>query len=185
MKYLTFLSMLVSLVCYADNHKHDHNHNHKHDHKKDKKNSLKAHEHGVGLLNIAQDSNLLVFEFELPGFDVVGFEYKAKKKEDIKKVKQAINVMSKYDNMIEISQKAGCKENQSEAFLLEEGNHTEFRSKYILNCFNINNIEEIEIHYFKNFKNSKKLKVKIVSEKETSTLELLSNDNVIKTKNYF
>ncbi len=30
MKYLTFLSMLVSLVCYADNHKHDHNHNHKH-----------------------------------------------------------------------------------------------------------------------------------------------------------
>ena len=28
----------------------------------------------------------LSFEFEMPGFDVVGFEYKAKKKEDIKKV---------------------------------------------------------------------------------------------------
>ena len=177
--------MLVSLVCYADNHKHDHNHNHKHDHKKDKKNSLKAHEHGVGLLNIAQDSNLLVFEFELPGFDVVGFEYKAKKKEDIKKVKQAINVMSKYDNMIEISQKAGCKENQSEAFLLEEGNHTEFRSSYEIVCSNISKIKKIKINYFENFKNGEKLEVKIVSEEKSSSLELDSQQSILETENYF
>ena len=45
----------------------------------------------------------------MPGFDVVGFEYKAKK-EDIKKVRSALNIMSNYNNMIIISDEAKCKE---------------------------------------------------------------------------
>ena len=34
---------------------------------------------GMSILNIVQDKKIS-FEFEMPGFDVVGFEYKAKKK---------------------------------------------------------------------------------------------------------
>ena len=37
-----------------------------------KKKSLKSHEHGVGTLNIAQDENTIIFEFEIPGSDIVG-----------------------------------------------------------------------------------------------------------------
>ena len=79
--------------------------------KKGKKNkkSLSAHEHGVSVLNIVQDLNRLSFEFEMPGFDVVGFEYKAKKKDDIKKVKNALNVLSDYKNMIVIPAEANCE----------------------------------------------------------------------------
>ena len=53
-----------------------------------KKKALKAHEHGVGILKIAQDNNTLVFEFEIPGSDIVGFEYIAKSEQDIDKVER-------------------------------------------------------------------------------------------------
>ena len=36
-------------------------------HSTKKKKSLKSHEHGVGVLNIAQEGNILLFEFEIPG----------------------------------------------------------------------------------------------------------------------
>ena len=53
-----------------------------------KKKSLKSHEHGVGVLNIVQEKNILQFEYEMPGYDIVGFEYKAEKKEDVGKVEK-------------------------------------------------------------------------------------------------
>lgn len=187
MKYLIFFLMLITLASYSDNNKHDHHdeHKHNHEHETKEKKSLKAHEHGIGVLNIAQENNMFVFEFELPGFDVVGFEYTAKKKEDIKKVKQAINTLSDYSNMIEINDGARCEEKSSKVDLLKEGNHTEFRSKYILSCSNINEISKIVIKYFQNFKNGKKLNVNIVSEKGSESLELLSINHVIKVKDYF
>ena len=141
MKILIFLSMLVSLVCFSDNHKHDHHdhhddHNHQHsdEHKSKKQKSLKSHQHGVGILNIAQEENLLVFEFELPGFDVVGFEYKAKKKDDIKKVKQALSILSDHDNMIEIDNDANCIKISSKALIAFFTPSTICSLKHLINC---------------------------------------------------
>ena len=34
-----------------------------------------AHQHGVGLVNVAVDGNALMLEFQLPAMDVVGFEH--------------------------------------------------------------------------------------------------------------
>ena len=108
MKTLLCLLLLLNLNIFAKDEHHDHDHHH-HDEEKTKK-SLDAHEHGMSILNIVQDKNNISFEFEMPGFDVVGFEYKAKKKEDIKKVRSALNIMSNYNNMIIISDEAKCKE---------------------------------------------------------------------------
>ena len=76
----------------------------------------------MSILNIVQDKKIS-FEFEMPGFDVVGFEYKAKK-EDIKKVRSALNIMSDYKNMIIISDEAKCKEENQLAKVLNEGSHS-------------------------------------------------------------
>ena len=79
MKFIIYLFLSISLYSLAE----DDHHNHDHDHHRDeeaKKKSMDAHEHGVSVLNLAQDTNKISFEFEMPGFDVVGFEYKAKKK---------------------------------------------------------------------------------------------------------
>ena len=193
MKYLILLTFLISTICHSGNHKnHDHDHNdhkdnHGHNHKEDTdmKKPLKAHQHGVGILNIVKEKDILVFEFELPGYDVVGFEYRAKKKDDIKKVKKAINILSDYRNMIEIDSSGKCKEKLSKADLLAEGNHTEFRSSYEVVCSNISKIKKIKINYFENFKNGEKLEVKIVSEEKSSSLELDAQKSILETENYF
>ena len=189
MKYLVIFSFLLTLVCNSGEHKHDHDHDHSHDHNHKEENSnkksIKAHQHGVGVLNIVKEENILFFEFELPGYDVVGFEYKAKKKDDIKKVKQALNLLSDYTNMIEIDNSAECKKERSSSDLLSEGNHTEFRSSYKIFCSNIKKIDKIKIKYFENFRNSKKLNVKVISEKKAKSLELNSKNPVFSSRDYF
>ena len=64
MKYLILLTFLISTICHSGNHKnHDHDHNdhkdnHGHNHKEDTdiKKPLKAHQHGVGILNIVKEN---------------------------------------------------------------------------------------------------------------------------------
>lgn len=63
-----------------------------------KKKSLKSHEHGVGVLKIAQENNILFFQIEMPGNDIVGFKYEADKGEDKIKVKNALTVLEDYKN---------------------------------------------------------------------------------------
>ena len=104
MKFFISLLLMISFSSFAedDHHNHDHSHNHtkEKNSKKDKK-SLDAHLHGVSVLNLVQDMKQLSFEFEMPGFDVVGFEYKAKKKEDIKKVRNALSILGDYNILLD------------------------------------------------------------------------------------
>ena len=99
-----------------------------HDNKKKK--SLKAHEHGVGILKIAQDKSTLLFEFEIPGNDIVGFEYQAKENEDKNKVRNAILILKDYKNLILPSSGGDCQIIDSNAKIINEGNHSEFISEY-------------------------------------------------------
>ena len=87
--------------------------------------------------------------------------------------------------MFVINDEAKCKEKSNNSDIIIEGNHTEFRSKYILTCSNISNITKIKINYFETFSNSKKLNVNIVSKKIAKTYKLFSDNNIIKVKNYF
>ena len=98
--------------------------------------------------------NTISFEFEMPGFDVVGFEYKAKKKEDIKKIKNALNILSDYQNMVSMSAEAQCDQ-EKKSKVLNEGSHSEFLSEYVFNCKNIDLLKSIKIIYFDSFKLSK------------------------------
>jgi len=156
-----------------DHHNHDH---HEHEHKNEKK-SIKAHQHGLSKLSIVQEEKSLLFEFEMPGYDVVGFEYKAKKKEDVQKVKNALAVLSKTQNMVILPKQAECIEKSVFADVLNDGSHSEFISKYKFECKKIKDLNRIEIAFLKNFKNSQKLKVALVTEKRdmSQTLELRNN----------
>ena len=184
MKYIVILILIISLNCNAEDTDHDH-HNEQHKEKTNKKKSLKAHEHGVSILNISQEENNLSFEFEMPGFDVVGFEYKAKKKEDIKKVKNALNIFLDYTNMIKPSVEGKCKKKSAFSEVINEGTHSEFIAKYILSCSNIMEINKIEIMYFKSFKFSKKLNINIVSKNKSTSYQANKLDNILAVKGHF
>ncbi len=187
MKYFIFFIFIISFFSIASE-EHDHHSEHNHDHNKQEKEdakALKAHEHGKSLLNIVQDGNTLSFEFEMPGFDVVGFEYKAKKKEDIKIVNKALKIMSDYKNMIVLSESGKCNENKNNVKVINEGSHSEFLSEYILICKNISKIKEIDIRFFSSFKYSKKLDIKLVSKNKKITFIADKSNNIISVVNYF
>ena len=185
-KYIKFIILafiFLNIRAFSEDNHHDHKD--EQSQKASKNESIKAHQHGVGILNIAQENSKLIFEFELPGFDIVGFEYKAKKKEDIKKVKKAIKVLSEFSNMISLPINANCEINYSNADLVIAGTHAEFFSKYILNCNNIIEINKIQINYFKSFQNSKKLNVNLVTTNKKETFSKNKLENTLYVKGYF
>ena len=183
MKFLLCFFLLTNLTVLAEDDHHDHNHHHNEE--KETTKSLSAHEHGVSVLNIVQDLNSISFEFEMPGFDVVGFEYKAKKKEDIKKVRNALNILSDYQNMIIIPAEAKCEQETNSAKVLNEGSHSEFISEYIFNCKNLSSIKNIKVKFFDSFKFSKKLSVTIVSTNKKLSKIIDKTNKMLNVEGYF
>ena len=150
-----------------------------------KKKSLDTHVHGVSTLNIVQEGNTLLFEFEMPGYDIVGFEYEAKEDSDIKKVENAINILSDHKNLITPSGSGKCKIQSQLANVLNEGKHSEFISNYKFNCENISKLKIIYVKYFKSFENGKKLNIKILGEKKKSVYVIEKSKKLINVKNHF
>ena len=186
MRYLIIISfMLFSFNSLSsENHKHKHDHDHKekkvmkkkhdhdkHDHDKhdhDKKGSLDAHVHGLSIINVVQEKNKVLFDIEMPGFDTVGFEYKAKSQKDKDLVKNALNMFKNPVNLFSIPSAANCKMSNNSSTILEEKNHTEFRAKYEYNCSNITEFSSITFNIFDSFKNSKDLELNIIGKKSTT-----------------
>ena len=154
-----------------------------HDNKKKK--SLESHEHGVGILNIAQEENTLVFEFEIPGFDIIGFEYEAKTTEDVEKVDNALNILSDYKNMIKPSNSGECEKTSSSAKVINEGKHSEFIAEYKFICKNISKLNRVFIKYFSKFENSKKLNIKIFGNNKKSAYVINKSNTILNVKNHF
>ena len=146
-----------------DHDKHDHD---KHDH--DKKGSLDAHVHGLSVINVVQENNKVLFDIEMPGFDTVGFEYKAKSQKDKNLVKNALNMLKNPVNLFSIPSEASCKMSNNSSTILEEKNHTEFRAKYEYDCSNITEFSSITFNIFDSFKNSKDLEFNVIGRKSTT-----------------
>jgi hypothetical protein len=95
MKLSTFTLAATALLMFSVNvrseshKKHEHHSHSQHKSKKSKK-TLDAHVHGSASLKLALESiHHLVFEMEIPGMDVVGFEHKAKTKKELAAVEEA------------------------------------------------------------------------------------------------
>ena len=150
-----------------------------------KKKSIKAHEHGAGTLNIVQEGNTLLFEFEMPGNDIVGFEYKAVTSQDVKKVENAINILTDYKNMIKPSGSADCSIMDSSAKVIYEGKHSEFLSEYTFKCSKISDLKIIYLSNFKNFVNNKKLNIKIIGNNKKTAYVIDKSKKIINVKGFF
>lgn len=170
--FIKFLTLLFFTTSFANSHSN-------------KKKSLDTHIHGISTLNVVQDGKTLLFEFEMPGFDLVGFEYEAKEESDINKVENAIKLLSDYKNMISPSGSGECKIQSYEANVINDEKHSEFASNYKFNCENISKLKIIYIKYFKSFQNGKKLNIRILGEKKKSTYVIEKSKKLINVKNHF
>ena len=154
-------------------------------HDSKKKKSLKSHEHGVGVLKIAQENNILFFQFEMPGNDIVGFEYEADEEEDKIKVKNALTILADYKNMAVPSNNGECENIKSDARIIIEGNHSEFVSEYKFNCKKVSNLKRIYIKYFDNFELTRKLNIKILGINKKAAYVIEKNKKMINVKEHF
>lgn len=82
--------------------------------------TLDAHEHGVGALNIAFDGANVAMEFIAPGADIVGFEYEAKSNEDIAAVESALAALADPATLFSFTASADCQLISADAELESE-----------------------------------------------------------------
>jgi hypothetical protein len=82
-----------------------------------------AHEHGRGILNIAIEGAKVSMELEAPGADIVGFEHKAKTKQQKAAIEKAEQQLMVGEALFKLPAAAGCTLVTSGAVLEGEGHH--------------------------------------------------------------
>ena len=160
------------------------------------------HEHGVGELNIAIQSNTMVLEFIIPGADVVGFEHEAKSEQDKAIVSAASTKFDDYNNIFIIPTNSKCILISSKININQEDEHdehdehddhdghddhdehqeeahNEFYAKYTFECGDIKSLDLLEFPYFETFSNSGELEVQFVSEIGSTSFEVEADSPII------
>ena len=154
---------------------------------------LGPHQHGHGSLNLAVEGQTVQMELEVPGVDIVGFEYEAKTAEDRAKMEAAEKKLAQPLALFVLPGKAGCKVTSAKVSIARESEtdhdahehedhahrpkpteheaeHSEFHAEYALSCSNVAAITTISFPYFDAFPNSAELAVTLITEKSQESL---------------
>lgn len=160
---------------------------------------LDAHVHGAGALNIAIEGALMAIELEIPGFDLVGFEYEASREEDKAAVRAALVTLSDPLNIMALPEAAGCAvtdaavdietegeghddhghddhddhsgDKDHDAHAEGEASHNEYHAAYLLTCDDVSALTSLELTYFAQFDNAEELEVQVVTDKGAFLME--------------
>lgn len=155
---------------------------------------LDAHEHGVGVLNIAIADMTVAMEFHAPGADIVGFEYAAESEADLAAIDAAIMTLGVPLDLFVLPDAAACTVTRARAKLENEGmhddhdeehhgdedhdehsgdaGHTEFHAEYMLLCENPDALTRIAFPYFETFPNAQEVDVQIVTASGAQAFEV-------------
>lgn len=145
---------------------------------------LGAHAHGTGKLNIAIERRTVEIELEAPGSDIVGFEHAATTPEQKKAIADARALLAKPLALFKPPEAAGCKVTSSRVRLVsgDHGHshghshgkaktgksadpHSEFEATYTLTCAKPDQLEALDLDYFKSFPRAEALDIVIVGAK--------------------
>lgn len=134
----------------------------------------KAHEHGVGLMNIAVETQNVEIELESPGADIVGFEHAAKTSAQKKAIEAAEDKLKDGDRLFAFPSGAKCRmtEVEIESPRLEsdkghkhehEDGHSEFHAHYHFQCESPGQLTHMDVRYFEMFPAAHELTVQMIS----------------------
>jgi Protein of unknown function (DUF2796) len=160
---------------------------------------LGPHEHGVGNLNIAVEGTKVSMELEVPGMDIVGFEYAAKTAKQKAAVEKAKKQLLAPLAIFKFPAAANCATQQTNVAIEsedhdhdhakgdkggedgakaadareghEEHEHSEFHVEYTLECKAPDKITAIEFGYFRAFTSARKLNINLITPKGQSKFE--------------
>lgn len=156
-------ALLPLTMAYAADHDHEHD-------------SLGAHEHGVGTLDVALDGPTLELDLDGPSVNIVGFEHIATTDTDKSKVDSARTQLENPLTLFSLPKAAGCVvEAQDldsplfEAAPEEAGeaktkhHHSDINARYAFTCANPDALKALDLtQFFKTFPGTHKLKVQLI-----------------------
>lgn len=162
----------------------------------------KAHEHGIGVLNLAVEGKEVEIEMTVPGADAVGFEHAPSNDKDRRAVESAIAKMKAADKLFMFPAAAGCRLEEAEvhAAQLEDDHkddehkhdhkddhkhdkdhdhkdehkeeHAEFRSHYHFECLVPEKLTHIDVGFFKVFPSAHELEARFITPRGQGAAEL-------------
>lgn len=157
-----------------------------------------AHEHGVGLLNIALEHDALHIELESPAMNIVGFEHKPASQKQQTAVEEAITTLRKGDRLFALNAEAGCKllEADVDTALLDEHAehadkhrehasgkehdeeaHADFDASYVFKCRHAATLNTIDVKLFQLFPGTEELEVQLLTDKGQTALHLTPSNS--------
>lgn len=153
----------------------------------------KAHEHGVGTLNIAIDGKEVEMELTAPGADIVGFEHAPSTEGQTKAVRDAVARLKDGSKIFSFPAAARCEMEEAEVASTlmknEDGDkdhdhdhmhdkkdaqetHAEFRIHYHFECADPDRLTHIDVQFFEQFPNARELEGQIIGAKGQTATEL-------------
>ena len=140
--------------------------------------SLSAHQHGIGRLDLAMDGGHFALELTLTAHDVVGFEHKAKTADEKAKAAKAKATLEDPSKLFSFAESAGCTvlvedvansieesgEEESES-ATEGGEHADYLASYVVSCKEIGKLSSVPVKLFSLFPSLASLKVQATTAK--------------------
>ena len=135
--------------------------------------TVDAHEHGHGALNIAVEGKTVLMELEVPGADIVGFEHDPKNDAEREKIAAALAILEAPLDLFLLPSEAGCSAVEIEAERHgDHGEHSEFHAEYRLVCDDPKKIDRIRFAYFETFPGAEELEIQLVTDKGAKGFEV-------------
>jgi hypothetical protein len=133
---------------------------------------LEAHEHGVSTLRLAQEDNVIVFELEAPGNDIVGFEHAAENDEQKQAIDEALSLLQKPEAMFILPAAASCVASDQEAEFEAEDDHTEFHVTWTMTCDNLASATSMTVQFFDHFDGAEELEIEALGNAGQTAIEV-------------
>jgi len=157
----------------------------------------RAHEHGVGRLNVGVEGDEVEIELTVPGADAVGFEHAPSTDEDRRAVAAAAQKLKDGGSLFSFPSAAGCRLEEAEVHSAQlkddhdhdhkkkddhghdhdkkgehEEAHAEFRAHYHFHCDKPAGVTHIDLGFFKAFPTAHELEARWITPKGQGAAEL-------------
>lgn len=177
-----------------DHNEHDHDkHEHEHDHAH---NSLAAHEHGVGSLNLVIDGDEVSIELDSPADNLLGFEYLPTTDADKAKVKALRTQLNEAQALFVFPPAAGCSLKEVElssplfdAIADEHAHqhadkpadaHADIQAHFHFTCTHAAELDQVQVALFSAFPGTQRLLLQAIGPKGQQGGELSEAQNLIR-----
>lgn len=142
-----------------------------------------AHVHGVAQLQIVAENNQLEMHFESPALNIVGFEHEIRNQEEADKLKDAIGLLMKTDELFLLTE-GGCsfigievenpfeKEDDHHDEHHDTLEHREFEMEYKATCRNLDKLTRIHLPLLDTFGRIESLDVQYIFQGKQGSVVL-------------